>query len=77
MAAEKSIGKDEWVALFEAAGLSEEMMSRWHMLFEQRHPGAHQAFLEWLEIPAEEIRAIRERSEQCDSILCGSALVGA
>jgi hypothetical protein len=34
-------------------------MQRWHQEFESRYPDQHQAFLEWLGIPAEEIRRIR------------------
>ena len=52
--------KDEWVDLFRTAGLDDEMMDRWHREFEQRAPQAHQGFLEWLKIPAEEISRIRK-----------------
>jgi hypothetical protein len=54
------IGKEQWVALFREIGLDEEQMRRWHRLFEARHPDGHQSFLEWLEIPSEEIRRIRD-----------------
>ena len=51
--------KDQWITLFEAIGLETETMQRWHQEFELRYPDQHQAFLEWLQIPAEEIRRIR------------------
>lgn len=51
--------KDQWVALFREIGLDDATMRRWHQCFEARHPGQHQAFLEWLGIPAEEIDRIR------------------
>lgn len=56
------MNKDQWIALFQDVGLSEETMHRWHHLFETRHPEAHQSFLEWLGIPPEAIGQIRERS---------------
>lgn len=57
----QKFGKDQWVELFRKTGLSEEMMEKWHRLFEASHPQAHQNFLEWLKLPAEEIAAIRKR----------------
>ncbi len=51
--------KDQWIALFETIGLDADAMRRWHQCFEERHPDQHQAFLEWLGIPAPEIRRIR------------------
>lgn len=53
------INKDQWVAMFEEIGLNDAAMHRWHRLFEGRHPEAHQGFLEWLGIGAEEINQIR------------------
>jgi hypothetical protein len=58
---ERNVTKEEWVAMFEEAGLDEETMHRWHGIFEQRHPEAHQAFLEWLGIDAAEVAGIRQR----------------
>ncbi len=58
---EQTMDKAEWVALFRHIGLSEAQMQAWHQAFEARHPEAHQAFLEWLGIPAGEIDAIRHR----------------
>lgn len=53
------IGKDQWVALFRDVGLDDEQMMRWHRLFEARHPGGHQSFLEWLGTAPDEIQRIR------------------
>lgn len=57
-----SINKMQWVELFRDAGLDETMMSKWHQLFEQCYPEQHQAFLEWLQIPSEEVSQIRKAS---------------
>ncbi|WGZ96128.1 MAG: hypothetical protein QJT81_09205 [Candidatus Thiothrix putei] len=54
--------KTQWVELFRETGLDEATMRQWHRLFEQRHPAQHQAFLEWLQIPAEEVAQIRQHS---------------
>lgn len=57
----EKFGKQEWVALFSETGLDEAMMEKWHRLFEAQHPESHQSFLEWLNLPAEEITRIRQR----------------
>jgi hypothetical protein len=51
--------KDRWIELFQAVGMDAEAMQRWHRAFETRYPAQHQACLEWLAIPAEEIVRIR------------------
>ncbi len=56
------INKEQWVSMFQELGLNETAMRRWHRTFESRHPEAHQTFLEWLGIGAEEIGQIREHS---------------
>ena len=58
----KPMNKKQWIALFQELGLSEEAMRKWHRLFETQHPEAHQSFLEWLGIEAEEIGRIRQAS---------------
>lgn len=58
----RSMSKIQWVRLLESIGMSDEDMMQWHQEFEQRMPEAHQDFLESLNIPAEEIQQIRERS---------------
>lgn len=57
-----AVSKEQWVAMFKELGLNETTMHRWHSLFESRHPEAHQSFLEWLGIEANEIARIRQNS---------------
>lgn len=56
------INKEQWVSMFQELGLNETAMRRWHRLFEGRHPEAHQGFLEWLGLEAEQISHIRQSS---------------
>jgi hypothetical protein len=58
------ITKDQFVAILNESGVTDAQKERLHRLFEQRHPEAHQAFLEWLGIPADQVRAIREHSRK-------------
>jgi DNA-binding transcriptional MerR regulator len=58
------ITKEKWVSIMKASGFKEADMQRWHAEFERSAPEEHQEFLEFLHIPAEEIRLIRERSRQ-------------
>ncbi len=53
------MNKEKWVSLFQEIGLDDTTMNKWHKVFEARHPDGHQSFLEWLEIPANEISLIR------------------
>ena len=53
----------QWVAMFKAIGLDEARMKQWHHLFETQHPEAHQAFLEWLGLPAKDIDQVRAKSK--------------
>jgi len=55
----KMVTKQKWTAIMSAAGFTEEDMRRWHREFEKSAPGEHQEFLEFLHIPAEEIKTIR------------------
>ena len=48
-----------WIAFLVTCGFSEEDMHRWHMEFERTSPEKHRQFLEYLGIPANEIKAIR------------------
>ena len=59
-----TFGKQNWVELFRDIGLSEDTMHRWHHLFEARSPEAHQSFLEWLQVPGEDIERIRKASRE-------------
>jgi DNA-binding transcriptional MerR regulator len=57
------LDKEGWVAILRAAGLSDDDMQRWHVEFERLSPGAHQDFLESLDIPLDEIARIRRWSQ--------------
>ncbi len=56
--------KEKWVSIMKAAGFTEEDMHRWHRQFEKSAPNDHQEFLQFLNIPAEEIAKIREWSKK-------------
>ena len=60
----KTITKDQFVAVLDGAGITNEQKHRLHALFEQRHPEEHQSFLEYLGLPATAVREIRERSRR-------------
>lgn len=60
----KQMTKDKWVSIMSAAGFSEEDMHRWHSEFERAAPEDHNKFLQFLHIPAGEIRTIREWSRK-------------
>ncbi len=53
------IDKENWKALLASSGFTEQDMHEWHGEFERSSPEKHQKFLEFLQIPAEEIKAIR------------------
>jgi DNA-binding transcriptional MerR regulator len=59
---DRMVTKQKWVEIMRAAGFSEEQMRRWHREFEKSAPAEHQEFLEFLHIPAEEVKQIREWS---------------
>lgn len=58
----KMITKDKWVSIMKACGFTGDQMNRWHAEFERSAPQEHQEFLEFLHIPAAEIKTIREQS---------------
>jgi DNA-binding transcriptional MerR regulator len=58
----KMITKEKWVSIMKACGFSAEQMHRWHAEFERSAPKEHQEFLEFLHIPAAEIKTIRKQS---------------
>ena len=60
----KMITKEKWVSIMTSCGFSKEQMHRWHAEFERSAPQEHQEFLEFLHIPAEEIKTIREQSRR-------------
>ena len=57
--ANEVMDKEKWVLLFREIGLDDATMTQWHQAFESRYPDGHQAFLQWLDIPADEIEKIR------------------
>lgn len=56
----KMITKQKWTSIMKAAGFQEADMHRWHAEFERSAPEEHQEFLEFLHIPKDEIRSIRD-----------------
>ena len=60
----KMITKEKWVSIMKGCGFTQEQMSRWHAEFERSAPAEHQEFLEFLHIPANEIKSIREHSRK-------------
>jgi hypothetical protein len=58
----KMITKEKWVEIMKACGFSAGQMHRWHAEFERSAPQEHQEFLEFLHIPAAEIKTIRQQS---------------
>lgn len=58
----RMVTKQKWIEIMRSAGFNEEQMHRWHREFEKTAPGEHQEFLEFLHIPPDEIRQIREWS---------------
>ncbi len=60
----KVVTKEKWVSIMKAAGFTEDDMKRWHSQFEKAAPSEHQEFLEFLRIPTDEIKHIREWSKK-------------
>jgi MerR family transcriptional regulator, thiopeptide resistance regulator len=58
------VTKEKWVEVMRASGFTDEDMHRWHAQFEKSAPGEHQEFLEFLHIPPEEVRSIRDWSRK-------------
>lgn len=58
------INKAQWIRIFRETGLTDRQMENWHRVFEKNAPEGHQEFLEFLNIPQEEIKAIRTRFGQ-------------
>ena len=65
--ANKKMTKEKWTSIMQSAGLTEAGMHRWHIEFERSAPDDHQQFLEFLHIPPEEIRNIRDWSRQAQA----------
>lgn len=60
----KSITKDQFVAVLNEVGVTDEQKHRLHAAFEARYPEAHEEFLRWLGLPADAVRSIREQSRK-------------
>ena len=58
------VTKQRWVDIMKAAGFSDDDMHRWHAEFEKSAPQEHQEFLEFLHIPEDEVKTIREFSQK-------------
>jgi hypothetical protein len=58
----KNITKDQFVAVLNEAGVTDEQKARLHAAFEKRYPEAHQSVLEYLGLPADAVRDIRAHS---------------
>lgn len=58
------MSKDKWVSIMKGSGFTEDQMNAWHVQFERSAPDEHQEFLQFLRIPADEIRTIRESSRK-------------
>jgi hypothetical protein len=56
------ITKDQFVALLNDVGVTDAQKHKLHAFFETRHSEAHEAFLQWLDVPPDAIRAIRVHS---------------
>ncbi len=59
LAAPGPMNKEMWTALLADSGFTGEDMRSWHRAFERRSPEKHQSFLEFLQIPEDEIASIR------------------
>lgn len=55
--------REQWIELFQATGLDEAMMHKWHCEFERRYPTQHQAFLQWIDLSPEDILSVRNFSQ--------------
>lgn len=53
------LDRDVFVSLLKSSGADEQTLDQLHVEFEKRSPNEHQAFLEFLGIPEEDIRYIR------------------
>ena len=54
--------KELWVSLLEKSGFNEQDMRNWHINFEQMDPENHMKFLQYLQIPGDDINRIRNWS---------------
>lgn len=61
------VTKQKWVEVMRAAGFTDGDMHRWHAQFEKSAPQEHQEFLEFLHIPPDEVRSIRDWSRKAEA----------
>lgn len=59
LGSQRAMTKERWTEIMRAAGMSDEDMLQWHREFEAREPGAHQEFLQSLDLDNEEVARIR------------------
>lgn len=59
----RHMSKKNWVELLSSIGLGQEERIRWHQMFEEKMPDAHQRFLESLSLDSREIIQIRHQSK--------------
>lgn len=59
----RHLSKENWVELLASMGLGAEERMKWHQMFEEKMPDAHQKFLESLELNSKEILQIRRQSK--------------
>lgn len=52
----------QWMEVFQAIGLDEATMHKWHCEFERRYPAQHQSFLEWIGLSTEDTLSVRKFS---------------
>ena len=56
------VTKDKWVSIMRKSGFTDDDMHKWHAEFEKSAPEEHREFLQFLHIPEEEIKSIRQWS---------------
>jgi len=57
------LDKETFKIIMKAAGVEETALNEFHIQFEKNSPEAHQTFLEFLGVPAQEIKLIRDSSK--------------
>lgn len=60
---QRSVGEEEWAAMFREIGLDDKARTQWHQLFEERHPQGPEDFLKWLGLSSEGINRIRKTDQ--------------
>lgn len=59
-----TITKEQFVSVLDAAGITDIQKHKLHAVFEARWPDAHQRFLEFLGLAADQVAKIRAVSRQ-------------